>query len=125
VTPQLITALRAAAAGDTPRQAGTAMIIRHGRFLTRDDFTRYIDTYASITDGTPLAVIDWDTLHQDLHNGQLPLSGGERRFLTIAASLAAGYGTSLRTDIPGLDTPSTHLVTAAIRHAAGQHYISY
>jgi ABC-type phosphate transport system ATPase subunit len=101
------------------------MLIRHGGFLTRDDFTCYTGTFASFTGSTPLAVIDWDTLHEDLHNGRLPLSGGERRFLTIAASLAAGYGTCLRTDVPGLDIPSTALVTAAIRHAAGQHDISY
>jgi hypothetical protein len=38
----------------------------------------------------------------------------------IAASLAASHPVSLRDAIPGLDQPSLGLVTAAIRHAAGQ-----
>ena len=118
MNPQLIAALRAGAAGDTASAAGTGMLISHGGFLTRHDITRHITTCTSLTDGTPLAIIGWDTLCQDLHNGRLPLSGGERRFLTIAASLAAGYPASLRTDIPGLDNRNISLVTTAIRHTA-------
>jgi hypothetical protein len=120
VNPQLITALHAAAAGCTAARAGTGMLTSHGGFLTRDDFSCYITTSASLT-GTPLAVIDWDTLHHDLSSGRLPLSGGERRFLAIAASLAAGHPASLRTSIPGLDDRNISLITTAIRHAAGSH----
>jgi hypothetical protein len=119
MNPQLITALHAGTAGYPAEQAGTAMLISHGGFLTRDGFGHYITTITSSTGPAPLAVIDWDTLHKDLRNGHLPLSGGERRFLTIAASLAAGHPTSLHTDIPGLDDRSINLITTAIRHTAG------
>lgn len=54
--------------------------------------------------------------HHCLDSGHLPASGGEQRIVRIAASLAAG----LRDTIPGLDQRNLHLVTTAIRHAAGQ-----
>jgi hypothetical protein len=52
--------------------------------------------------------------------GRLPASGGEKRIIRIAASLAAGHPGSLRDAIPGLDSRSLNLVTTAIRHAAVQ-----
>jgi hypothetical protein len=60
VTSQLNAALRAAAAGIHPDEAGAGLIISHGVFLHRDDFTRHIETAACISDGTPMAWIDWD-----------------------------------------------------------------
>lgn len=118
MTSQLSGALRAAAAGIHPDEAGTELIISHGAFLHRDDFTRHIET-ASISDGTPMAWIDWDAVITALDSG-LPASGGEQRIIRIAASLAAGHPVSLRDAIPGLDQRNLHLVTTAIRHAAGQ-----
>lgn len=47
-------------------------------------------------------------------------SGGEKRIIRIAASLAAGHPVSLRDVIPGLDQRNLELVTIAIRRAAGQ-----
>ena len=120
MTSQLSTALRAAAAGIHPDEAGTGLIISHGTFLHRDDFTRNVETAASISDGTPRAWIDWDAVITALDTGLLPASGGEKRILRVAASLAAGHPVSLREAIPGLDQHSLDLVTAAIRHAAGQ-----
>ena len=120
MTSQLSTALRAAAAGIHPDEAGTGLIISHGTFLHRDDFTRHVETAASISDGTPMAWIDWDAVITALDTGLLPASGGEKRILRVAASLAAGHPVSLREAIPGLDQHSLDLVTAAIRHAAGQ-----
>jgi hypothetical protein len=120
VTSQLSAALRAAAAGIHPDEAGTGLIISHGAFLHRDDFTRHIETAACISDGTPMAWIDWDAVITALDSGRLPASGGEQRIVRIAASLAAGHPVSLRDAIPGLDSRSLNLVTAAIRRAAGQ-----
>jgi hypothetical protein len=117
---QLSAALRAAAAGLHPDEAGTGLIISHGVFLHRGDFTRHVETAASISDGTPIAWIDWDAVIAALDSGHLPASGGEKRIVRIAASLAAGHPVSLRDAIPGLDQRSLHLVTTAIRHAAGQ-----
>jgi hypothetical protein len=119
VTTQITAALRAYAAGFYSDEAGTELLISHGGFLHRPGFTRFVDTFASVTDSTPMAQIDWQSLHSARHQGHLPLSGGEWRILNIAASLAAGTGISLRDTIPGLDDQNLELVTTAIRHAAG------
>jgi hypothetical protein len=123
VTARLATALRAAAAGLYPDQAGTALLISHGCFLHRDDFTRHVHTGTSISDGTTLlAWIDWDAAIAALHAGQLPASSGEQHVLRLAASIAAGHPVSLRDAIPSLDRRNLDLVTTAIRHAAGHHH---
>ena len=120
MTSQLSAALRAAAAGIHPDEAAAGLIISHGVFLRRGDFTRHVETADSIGDGTPMAWIDWGAVITALDGGGLPASSGERRIVRIAASLAAGHPVSLRDAIPGLDQRSLGLVTAAIRHAAGQ-----
>jgi hypothetical protein len=120
VTSQLSAALRAAAAGIHPDEAAARLIISHAAFLRREDFTRHIETAASISDGTPMAWIDWDAIITALDSGCLPASGGERRIVRIAASLAAGHPVSLSDAIPGLDQHNLELVTTAIRRAAGQ-----
>jgi len=75
---------------------------------------------AGISDGTPMAWIDWGAVIAALDGGRLAASGGEQRIVRIAASLAAGHPVSLRDAIPGLDRRNMALVTTAIRHAAGQ-----
>jgi hypothetical protein len=120
VTSQLSAALLAAAAGIHPDEAGTGLIVSHGAFLHLDGFTRHIETAACISDGTPMAWIDWDAVIAALDGGRLPASGGEKRIVRIAASLAAGHPVSLRDAIPGIDRQSLELVTTAIRRAAGQ-----
>ena len=118
MTSQITAALRACAAGFHSDEAGTELLISHGGFLHRPDFTRFVDTFACVTSGAPMAQIDWQCLHSARYEGQLPLSGGEWRILKIASSLAAGTGVSLRDTIPGLDNRNLELVTTAIRHAA-------
>lgn len=120
MTSQLSTALRAAAAGIHPDEAAAGLIISHGTFLHREDFLHHVETAACISDGTPMAWIDWDAVIAALDGGRLPASGGEKRIVRIAASLAAGHLVSLRDAIPGIDHRSLELVTTAIRHAAGQ-----
>ena len=114
-------ALRACAAGYYPAEAGTELLIQHDCFLRRRDFAGFVHAGTSITDGiTEMAQIDWDAATSALHAGQLPASGGERRILQLAASIAAGTPVSLRDTIPGLDNRNLQLLTTAIQHAAGQ-----
>ena len=121
VTAALSAALRASAAGLYPDEAGSELLISHGGFLYRSDFTGFVDTFTSISDGTtPMAQINWDAAISALHDGQLPVCSGERRILQLAASIAAGSPVCLRDTIPGLDSRNLHLVITAIRHAAGQ-----
>ena len=118
----IIAALRAHAAGLHPEEAGTELLIGHGSILPREDFAGFVHTGTSISDGTTLlAWIDWDAALSALHHGRLPLSGGEQRILTLAASIADGTLVSLRQAIPGLDNRNLKLLITAIRHATGQH----
>ena len=117
----IIAALRAHAAGLYPEEAGTELLIRHGGILHRHDFSAFVHAGTSISDGTTLmAWIDWDAALSALHGGQLPVCGGERRILQLAASIAAGFPVCLRDAIPGLDHRNLKLLITAIRHAAGQ-----
>lgn len=120
MTSTITAALRACAAGIYPGEAGTELLIRHSTILRRPDFTGFVHTGTSISDGTTLmAWIDWDAALSAISNGQLPLSGGERRILQLAASIAAGTPVHLRDAVPGLDKHNLQLLTTAIRHAAG------
>ena len=120
VTAAITAALRAHAAGLYPGEAGTELLISHGGILHRRDFAAFVHTGTSISDGTTLmAWIGWDAVLSALHHGQLPVCGGERRILQLAASIAEGFPVSLRDTIPGLDNRNLELLTTAIRHAAG------
>ena len=122
MTGTIIAALRAHAAGLYPDEAGTELLIGHGGILPRDDFARFVHTGTSISDGTTLmAWIDRDAALSAMHDGQIPLCGGEQRILRLAASIAEGFPVSLRDTLPGLDNRNLELLTTAIRHAAGQH----
>jgi hypothetical protein len=110
VTAAITAALRARAAGLYPDEAGTELLIGHGGLLDRDDFSAFMHAGT-----TPMAWIDRDAATA----AQLPLSGGERRILQLAASIAGGIPASLRDTIPGLDDRNLQLVITAILHAAG------
>lgn len=90
--PPLAEPLRAWARGIYPGEAGVELLISHATFLHRADFTdRFIDLGTSITDGiTQMAAIDWPAAITGLDRGDLHCSGGERRMLRLAASLADG-----------------------------------
>jgi ABC-type cobalamin/Fe3+-siderophores transport system ATPase subunit len=66
-----------------------------------------------------MTAIDWDAAITALHAGELPCSGGERRILQLAASLAAGTPVSLRDTVTGLDQDNTARLLTAIQRAAG------
>ena len=122
-------ALRACASGIHPLEAGTSLLIDCGSWLHREDFTsRFITTGNSISDGvTLLASTDWEAAITALHAGQLPSSGGERRMLLLAASIAGGIPVSLYDTLPGIDQRNASLVIKAIAHATGHasHVITH
>ncbi len=121
-TSGLAAALRACAAGLYPLEAGAGLLIAHDVFLRRGDFTdRFIRHGISITDGaTEMAEIDWDAAITALEAGELPRSGGERRILRLAASLAAGVPVNLRDALTGLDDRNLALALSSFAHASGQ-----
>jgi hypothetical protein len=84
-TASLTAALQACAAGLYHLEAGTGLLIAHGTFLHRPDFTSRF-----ILHGTRTAAVDWEAAATALAVGELPCSGGERRILLLAASLADG-----------------------------------
>ena len=97
--------------GSTPTRPAPSCSSATDCFLRRRDFAGFVHAGTSITDGvTPMAWIDWDAAISALHAGQLPASGGERRILQLAASIAAGTPVSLRDTIPGLDNRNLQLL---------------
>ena len=115
---QIEDALFACARGIRHHEAGTSLLIGCGSWLHRDDFAgRFITTSAS--GGTALAATDWEAAIAALHAGDLPASGGERRMLLLAASIAGGIPVSLSDTLTGIDHRNASLVVSAVAHAAG------
>ena len=116
---QLTAALRASSKGMYCEEAATELIISHGTWLRRADFTRQ---FIRIQDAPPCnatAVIDWDEAITALQAGNLPCSSSEAAILHLAASLATAAPVSLRHTIIGLDRANLHLIINAVRHAGG------
>lgn len=67
-----------------------------------------------------LAAIDWPTVIAAIYNGDLPCSGGERRVLRLAASLADGIPVDPRDALTGMDTVNVDSTVQAMLHAAGR-----
>jgi hypothetical protein len=118
---RLADALRAGARGIHLLEAGTGLLADCGSWLHRGDFTsRFITSGTSISDGvTLLAATNWEAAVAALHAGELPASGGERRMLLLAASIAAGTPVNLNDALPGIDRRNAGLVLSAIAHATG------
>lgn len=105
--------LRDWAKGSLPLEAATEMLLRafDGRFaqpgspwMMRDE------KYGNVW-------IDFDAIPVHVEG----MSGGERRFLLIAASLGGQWPLILNDALPGLDRNVLDLVLAAVAHAAGSH----
>jgi hypothetical protein len=96
-------ALRAGAHGIHPLEAATSLLIDCGSWLHRTDFTSRFTTIATSVSVTLLATTDWEAAVTALHAGELPASGGERRMLLLASSIAAGTLVSLNDALPGID----------------------
>lgn len=112
--PSLPAALRAGAEGLYALEAATGLIIAHGAWLTRDDFTCFIQH------GTDAAAIDWEAAVAALQAGGLPSSAGERRMLQLAASLAGQAPVILGEAVTGIDNRNVGLLVKAVLHASGQ-----
>jgi hypothetical protein len=112
----LAESLRVSARGVYPDEAAVALLIDHGAFLRRSDFTsRFV--YAEPAPGDH-ASIDWLAAIVALDAGDLPCSGGEARALRFAASLGDGSSVDLR-DATGVDRRTAHLFSRAVLHANG------
>lgn len=120
--PPLAAALRACADGFYPAEAAAELLIGHASWLYRDDFRDgYVDVGTSITDSiTVMATIDWPAAIAALGNGGLPGSGGERRVMRLAASLADGIPVDLRDAFTGMDTANVDRAVRAMLHASGR-----
>lgn len=123
-TDHLATALMACATGIYATEAGVNLLIANGTFLHRDDFASRFVQHGT-TRGTPMAAIDWDAAITALNAGKLPCSGGERRILQLAGSLAAGTPVSLRDTVTGLDDHNTARLITAVRHATGNSHLRF
>jgi hypothetical protein len=112
VTP-VIEGLRSWAQGAYGLEAAVELLARAhaGRFAERDRawVVRSRGSFALDVDALAAAAVD------------SPYSGGERRLLAIAASLAAGLAVDLSEVVAGLDRHVLSLVLAAVAHAGGGH----
>jgi ADP-ribose pyrophosphatase YjhB (NUDIX family) len=118
---QLTAALRACSKGMYCDQAATELLIQHGSWLRRDDFTaRFILTGAGPASHI-IATINWEEAITALDAGDLPCSSSEAAILGLAASLATASPVVLRHAITGLDQANLYLVINAIRNAGGQN----
>jgi hypothetical protein len=90
-------------------EAGTGLIISRGCWAERCDFGCFIHH------GTATAAIDWDAAIAGL-----PSSGGEKRMLRLAASLAADIPVLLGDAVTGIDQRNADLLARAILHASGR-----
>jgi len=114
-TSSLQAALRAGADGRCAPDAGTGLIIARGAWAERCDFGCFIHH------GTGTAAIDWEAAIAALDAGALPGSGGEKRMLRLAASLADDIPVRLGDAVTGIDQRNVGLLVKAILHACGQH----
>ena len=67
-----------------------------------------------------MASIEWEAAIYELGAGEPPSSGGERRMLHLAASLARDVPVSLGEAITGIDDHNVGLLVKAVLHASGQ-----
>lgn len=100
--------LRDWASGMRPLVAATEMLIRAGYARAGNSWIRY----------------DQDNQRHWIDFASIPetiggLSGGEKRFLRLAASLAADEPIVLGDEVSGLDHKHADLLLAGIAHAAG------
>lgn len=104
-------ALRRTAKGQYDIEAATELLIRafNGRFAASGK--------PWVEAGSSGPYIDFEAIPE--HTGGL--SGGEYRFLMIAASIGGGAMIRLSDTISGIDRAVVDLVLAAIAHASGSH----
>ena len=112
--------LRAWAKGVYTIEAATELLLHAfgGRYAAVGN--PWVHAAATTAEGYPEhAWVDFVALGEHAESGAY--SGGERRFLLLAASLAEDVPVVLRDVVPGLDRENLDLVLAAIAHAGGSH----
>lgn len=118
----LIAMLRAGARGLYAGEAAVELVLRHGCWIGREDFTgRFVHEQADPEPAgdQPVAAIDWQGAVAGLDRGELPCPGSELPVLKIAASLGGGCPVSLRLLLGGFDHVNIALVAEAVLHANG------
>lgn len=110
--------LRAWARGMYPTEAATELLLKAfgGKFAAPGNPWVHTSTEPE-GPGQVRAWIDFAAIPEEVG----PLSGGERRFLMLAASLAEDVPVVLGDLVSGLDRENLDLVLAAIAHAGGSH----
>ena len=118
---QLAAALRNQAQGIYCLQAAAELLIAHATWLHRTDFTgQFITPSHGLTDGQPMATIDWPAAITALTAGHLPSSGSEQRMLRLIASIAHGIPVDLQQTLTGIDDHNIQLLLRAVLHASGR-----
>jgi hypothetical protein len=121
--PEGLTAmLRAGARGLYAEEAAVELVLRHGHWIGREDFTgRFVREQAGPERAglQPVAAIDWRGAVEGLGHGELPCSGSELSVLKIAASLGGGCPVSLQLVLGGFDQVNITLVAEAVLHGNG------
>ncbi|MDP9988709.1 hypothetical protein J2S98_003898 [Arthrobacter oryzae] len=110
--------LRAWARGSYTTEAATELLLKAfgGRFAEVGN--PWVHADGTTEEGyREHAWIDFAAISEEVG----PLSGGERRFLMLAASLAEDVPVVLGDLVSGLDRENLDLVLAAIAHAGGSH----
>lgn len=113
--------MRAYAEGLYLCEAAVWLLIGHRIWLGRDDFVaEFIETGASLVDGTAMAFVNWSVAVDALAGGRLACSASEGQVLRIAASLAEGIPVDLGEALSGLDEANLALVVEAVVRAGGR-----
>ena len=110
--------LRAWARGMYTTEAATELLLKAfgGKFAAPGNPWVHTSAEPEVP-GQVRAWIDFAAIPEEVG----PLSGGERRFLMLAASLAEDVPVVLGGLVSGLDRENLDLVLAAIAHAGGSH----
>jgi hypothetical protein len=114
--------LRAGARGLHAGEAAVELVLRHGHWIGREDFTgRFVHEQAGpgLAGGQRAAAVDWQGAVESLGRGELPCSASELSVLEIAASLGGGCPVSLRLVLGGFDHVNITLVAEAVLRANG------
>jgi hypothetical protein len=102
-------------------QAAVELLIRHQRWLCREDFaTRFVRLVPDSAGDGVLAMVAWRAALRALGSGRLPCSDSEGHVLRIAASVADGVPVDLNECLSMLDSIGAGLVVDAVLRAAGR-----
>jgi len=112
--PRLVEALHEHAVGITAATAAIDLVAAHRVWLTRPDFTPFIQHGRCHSTGAPMATIRWRAAITTLGQGRLPCSSSEADILHIGASLGAGVPVRLRDVLGCLDHRNIAHVIRAI-----------